>query len=45
MATITSQTVTQLQRSIARAIFGKEDVIQLALVTLLARGHFRFAAE
>lgn len=37
--TITSQTVTQLQRSIARAIFGKEDVIQLALITLLARGH------
>jgi MoxR-like ATPase len=31
--------VTQLQRSIARAIYGKEDVIQLALVTLLARGH------
>lgn len=39
MATITSQVVTQLQRSIARAIYGKEDVIQLALVTLLARGH------
>jgi len=39
MATITSQVVTQLQRSIARAIFGKEDVIQLALITLLARGH------
>jgi MoxR-like ATPase len=37
--TITSQTVTQLQRSIARVIFGKEDVIQLALITLLARGH------
>ena len=37
--TITSQTVTQLQRSIARAILGKEDVIQLALITLLARGH------
>jgi MoxR-like ATPase len=37
--TITSQTVTQLQRSIAHAIFGKEDVIQLALITLLARGH------
>jgi len=37
--TITSQTVTQLQRSMARAIFGKEDVIQLALITLLARGH------
>jgi MoxR-like ATPase len=39
MATITSQAVTQLQRSIARAIYGKEDVIQLALITLLARGH------
>ena len=39
MPTITSQTVSQLQRSIAGAIFGKEDVIQLALITLLARGH------
>ena len=39
MPTATSQIVTQLQRSIARAIFGKQDVIQLALVTLLARGH------
>jgi len=39
MPTMTSQTVTQLQRSIARAIYGKEDVIQLALITLLARGH------
>jgi len=39
MPTATSQIVTQLQRSIARAIYGKEDVIQLALVTLLARGH------
>ncbi len=39
MPMATSQIVTQLQRSIARAIFGKEDVIQLALVTLLARGH------
>lgn len=39
MPTITSQTVTQLQRSIARVIYGKEDVIQLALITLLARGH------
>ncbi len=39
MATVTSQVVTQLQRSIARAIFGKEEVIQLALITLLARGH------
>jgi len=39
MPTVTSQIVSQLQRSIARAIFGKEDVSQLALVTLLARGH------
>src|SRR5215471_4662966 len=39
MPTDTSQVVSQLQRSIARAIFGKEEAIQLALVTLLARGH------
>jgi MoxR-like ATPase len=39
MPTTTSHIVAQLQRSIARAIFGKEDVIQLALITLLARGH------
>src|SRR5437764_13146651 len=39
MPTATAQVVSQLQRSIARAIFGKEDAIQLALVTLLARGH------
>ena len=39
MLTTTSHVVSQLQRSIARAIFGKEDVIQLALITLLARGH------
>jgi MoxR-like ATPase len=39
MPTTTSHVVAQLQRSIARAIFGKEDVIQLALITLLARGH------
>ncbi|GAC1624912.1 MAG: MoxR family ATPase [Candidatus Acidiferrum sp.] len=39
MPTATSQAVSQLQRSIARAIFGKEEVIQLALITLLARGH------
>jgi MoxR-like ATPase len=39
MLTATSQVVSQLQRSIARAIFGKEEVIQLALITLLARGH------
>jgi MoxR-like ATPase len=39
MPTATSQVVSQLQRSIAQAIFGKEDAIQLALITLLARGH------
>lgn len=39
MAVATAHVVSQLQRSIARAIYGKEDVIQLALVTLLARGH------
>jgi MoxR-like ATPase len=39
MTAVTSQVVSQLQRSIARAVFGKEDVIQLALITLLARGH------
>src|SRR5579862_1950362 len=35
----TYQIVTQLQRSIAQAIYGKEEVIQLSLITLLARGH------
>jgi MoxR-like ATPase len=39
MAVATSHVISQLQRSIARAVYGKEDVIQLALVTLLARGH------
>ncbi len=39
MPAATSQIVSQLQRSIARAIYGKEDAIQLALITLLARGH------
>src|ERR1700687_1534727 len=39
MPTATAQVVSQLQRSIARAIYGKEDAIQLALITLLARGH------
>jgi MoxR-like ATPase len=39
MSTATSQIVSQLQRSIARAIYGKEEAIQLALITLLARGH------
>src|SRR6267154_1593142 len=44
MPTATSQVVSQLQRSIARAIYGKEDAIQLALVTLLARGHLLIEA-
>jgi len=39
MPTATSQVVSQLQRSIAQAIYGKEEAIQLALITLLARGH------
>jgi MoxR-like ATPase len=39
MPTTTSQVVAQLQRSIARAIYGKEEAIHLSLITLLARGH------
>ena len=39
MPTATVQVVTQLQRSIARAIYGKTEAIELALITLLARGH------
>src|SRR5450755_614825 len=39
MTAVASQIVTQLQRSIARAIYGKEEAIQLSLITLLARGH------
>ena len=39
MPTATSQVVSQLQRSIARTIYGKEEAIQMALITLLARGH------
>jgi MoxR-like ATPase len=39
MPTATSQVVAQLQRTIARAIYGKEEAIQLSLITLLARGH------
>ena len=35
----TSSRLAELQRSIARVVKGKEDVIQLALTTLLARGH------
>jgi len=39
MPTATSQFVSQLKSTIARAIYGKEEAIQLALITLLARGH------
>lgn len=39
MPAATSHVVLQLQRSIARAIYGKEEAIQLALITLFARGH------
>ncbi len=39
MPTATAQVISQLQRSIAQAIFGKEEAIELALITLLARGH------
>ena len=37
--TSASSRLADLQRSIARVVKGKEDVIQLALTTLLARGH------
>ncbi len=36
---VASSRLADLQRSIARVVKGKEDVIQLALTTLLARGH------
>ena len=39
MPAATSQIVSQLQRAIARTIYGKEEAIQLSLITLLARGH------
>ena len=39
MQAVTAQVVSQLRRSIARAIYGKEEAIQLALIALLARGH------
>jgi MoxR-like ATPase len=35
----TNSRLAELQRSIARVVKGKEDVIQLALTTLFARGH------
>jgi MoxR-like ATPase len=38
-ANSTTSRLAGLQRSIARVVKGKEDVIQLALTTLLARGH------
>ena len=39
MVTTTNPQIGQLQQTIARVIKGKEEVIQLALITLLARGH------
>jgi MoxR-like ATPase len=38
-ATAAASRLADLQRGIARVVKGKEDVIQLALTTLLARGH------
>ncbi|HVA17172.1 MAG TPA: MoxR family ATPase, partial [Candidatus Dormibacteraeota bacterium] len=39
MVTATNSQLAQIQQTIARVIKGKEQVIQLALITLLARGH------
>jgi MoxR-like ATPase len=40
MATTTTQNrIGELQASIGRAVKGKDDVIELALITLMARGH------
>jgi MoxR-like ATPase len=39
MATATANQISQLQASIGRVIRGKDEVIQLALVALLAKGH------
>src|SRR5262245_17260785 len=39
MPTATSHVASQLKSTIARAIYGKEEAIELALITLLARGH------
>ncbi|MGH9773434.1 MAG: AAA family ATPase [Candidatus Acidiferrales bacterium] len=39
MTATNSQQLTELQRSIGRVIKGKDDVIRLAIVTLIARGH------
>jgi MoxR-like ATPase len=38
-ATAAGARLTELQRSIARVVKGKDDAIELALTTLLARGH------
>jgi MoxR-like ATPase len=39
MTTATSSLITQLQGAIRRVIRGKDDAIELALISLLARGH------
>lgn len=39
MLTATNAQIAQLQQTIGRVIKGKEEAIQLALVTLLAKGH------
>jgi MoxR-like ATPase len=39
MVTATNSQIALLQQTIARVIKGKEETIQLALITLLARGH------
>src|SRR5215469_18778480 len=39
MVTGTNPQIAQLHRTIARVIKGKEEAIQLALITLLAKGH------
>src|SRR5438067_11584409 len=39
MPTATSQVVSQLQRCLARALCGKDEAIQLALITSFARSH------
>src|SRR5271169_6338699 len=39
MTTATANQIAQLQASIARVIRGKDEVIRLSLVALLARGH------
>ena len=39
MTTATSNQISQLQSSISRVIRGKDEVIRLAIVALLAKGH------